>query len=124
MGESVVEELGPRMKIHLLRSRANRTQLDEMLEALGSYVKLAVDVRREVVAGGGILHADCESVLIDDGSRQQDVWGADWEPGTQQIHYEALINIRPRQDNPSMEILDPAVRDRIAQIVEPLLEGV
>jgi hypothetical protein len=33
------------MKIHLLRSRATRQQLDDMLEALGVYVKLAVDIR-------------------------------------------------------------------------------
>ena len=43
--------------------------LMEMLQSLGSYVKLAVDVRREVLAGGGELHADCEQVLLEDGSR-------------------------------------------------------
>ena len=34
-----------------------------------------------------------------------------------------MIHIRPRQANPSMEILDPQLRDRIAQIVRELLEG-
>ncbi len=112
------------MKIHLLRSRATRQQLDEMLEALGGYVKLAVDIQRGILAGGGALHADCEDVLLDDGSRQEDVWGADWIPSTQQIRYEALINIRPRQNNPAMDILDPSIRDRIAEIVTHLLGGV
>ena len=27
---------------------------------------------------GGEMHADCEAVLLEDGSRQEDVWGADW----------------------------------------------
>lgn len=112
------------MKIHLLHSRATRQQLDEMLEALGAYVKLAVDIQRGILAGGGALHADCEGVLLDDGSRQEDVWGADWIPSTQQIRYEALINIRPRQNNPAMDILDPSIRDRIAEIVTHLLGGV
>lgn len=110
--------------IHLLDSRATKQQLDEMLEALSVYVKLAVDIRREVLAGGGVLHADCEAVLLEDGSKQEDIWGADWIPSTQQIRYEALINIRPRQKNPSMKILDHSICDRIAKIVDHLLGGV
>lgn len=107
-----------------MRSRGTRQQLDEMLEALGVYVKLAVDIRRGILAGGGALHADCEAVLLDDGSRQEDIWGVDWIPSTQQIRYEALINIRPHQNNPAMKILDPAICDRVAEIVQGLLGGV
>jgi hypothetical protein len=107
-----------------LRSRATRQQLDEMLGALGVYIKLAVDVRRHILAGGGVLHADCEAVLIDDGGQQEDIWGADWIPSTQQVRYEALINIRPHQKNPSMEVLDPSIRNRIEEIVQRLLGDV
>lgn len=110
--------------IHLIRSRATRQQLDEMLEALRVYVKVAVDTRQGVLVGGGSLHADCEAVLLDEGSRQEDIWGADWIPGTQQLQYEALINIRPRQNNPTMVILDPTLRDRVRDIVHGLLGGV
>lgn len=109
--------------IHLLRSRATKQQLDEMLDTLGVYIKLAVDIRRGLLAGGGALHADCEAVLIDDGSQQEDIWGADWVPSTQEIRYEALINIRPDRDNPSMEILDLSIRNRIDEIVQGLLGG-
>jgi len=95
-----------------------------MLQVLSTYVKLAVDVQRGILAGGGTLHADCEAVLIEDGSRQEDVWGADWNPLAQQVTFESLINIRPRQQNPSLEILSPVVRERVAQIVRQLLESV
>ncbi|MBM4432002.1 MAG: hypothetical protein FJ026_16885 [Chloroflexi bacterium] len=95
-----------------------------MLQTLGFYVKLAVDVGREVLAGGGELHADCEWVLLEDGSRQEDIWGADWLPFSQEVQFEALINIRPRQSNLSMTILDPAIRARVETIVRQLLEGV
>lgn len=37
---------------------------------------------------------------------------------------ESLINIRPRQHNPSLEILDPAIRERVAQITQDLLGGI
>lgn len=110
--------------IHLIGSHASQQQIEEMLETLGTYIKLAVDIRRGVLAGGGALHADCEAVLLEDGSRQEDVWGADWIPGAQQVTFESLINIRPRQNNPSLEILDSGIRERVAEIVKPLLGGV
>lgn len=39
--------------IVLLRERATREQLAQMLEALEVYVKVAVDINRGVLAGGG-----------------------------------------------------------------------
>ena len=110
--------------IHIVRRRATPTMMSEMSRSLGSYVKLAVDVRREVLAGGGGLHADCEQILLEDGSRQEDIWGADWLPFSQEAQFEALINIRPRQNNPSMTILDSAIRARVETIAHRLLEGV
>jgi hypothetical protein len=110
--------------IHLLRSRATKQEVTEMLEDLETYIKLAVDTRNGVLAGGGSLHADCEAVLLEDGSRQEDIWGADWIPSTQQVRYEALVNIRPKHNNPSMSILDPATRDRVAAIVDSILKDV
>jgi len=110
--------------IHIIRSRATPPQVTEMLQDLGTYIKLAVDIQRGILAGGGALHADCESALLGDGSRQEDVWGADWNPASQQVSFVSLINIRPRQNNRSLEILDPAIRERVAQITQQLLGGV
>ena len=107
--------------IHVVRTRATKQQIEEMLQALGTYIKLAVDVRRGLLAGGGTLHADCESALLEDGSQQADVWGADWVPAAQQVTYESLINIRPRQNNPSLEILNPNVREQVGQITRQLV---
>ena len=110
--------------IHCIRSRASKQQMEDMLQALGTYIKLAVDIQRGVLAGGGTLHADCEAILLEDGSRQEDVWGADWNPSAQQVTFESLINIRPRQNNPSLEILDSVIRERVAEVVQRLLDGV
>ncbi len=96
----------------------------EMSEALETYVKLAVDVEKELLAGGGTLHSDCEAELLENGSEQINVWGADWFPFTQQVTFESLINIRPRQNNFSMEVEDQALRDKIESITRQLLENV
>ena len=110
--------------IHLIRERATPQQLTEMLEALEVYIKLAVDVWRGILAGGGTLHADCEAVLLEDGSQQENVWGADWFPATQQVTFEALINIRPRHGNPAMVILDPEIREHVEEVARRLLGDV
>ncbi len=73
--------------------------MQQMLEALGIYIKLAVDIERQILAGGGELHADCEEVLLADGSRQDNIWGADWHPDRQTVSYESMINIRTRVNN-------------------------
>lgn len=110
--------------IHIIRDRATSKQIGEMLEMLETYVKLAVDIERGVLAGGGVMHADCEAILLEDGSRQEFVWGADWNPSAQQVTFESLINIRPRQNNPSMEILDPKIREQVAKITVKRLGGI
>jgi len=110
------------MKVQIIRSKVTDHQVKSMLEALETYIKLAVDIEREIFTAGGMLHADCEAVLIDDGSQQENIWGADWIPSTHEIRYEALINIRPKDNNPSMTILSPDIRNRIKEIVERLMK--
>ena len=105
------------MTIHILRERATAEQVSEMLQALQTYIKLAVDIERHVVAGGGTMHADSETALLQDGSRQEDIWGADWDPLAQEVYFEALINIRPRQNNRTMIIQDPEIRQRVESLV-------
>jgi hypothetical protein len=94
------------------------------LQTLGTYIKLVVDIKLGILAGGGVLHADCESVLLENGSQQEDLWGADWNPSSQQVTFESLINIRPRQNNLSLEVLDPEIRQRISEITINFLGGI
>ena len=107
--------------IHIIRDHSTPEQMKEMLQMLQTYVKLAVDIKRGILAGGGAMHADCEAVLLDAESQQEFIWGADWDPTAQQVTFESLINIRPRQNNPSMQILDPEIRDKVAEITIRLL---
>ena len=109
--------------IHVIATgQATPEQLQEMLEAMQTYVKVAVDVRRRVLAGGGATHVDCESVLLEQGSQDGDVWGADWHPDKQDIQFEALLNLRPKQGNHSLSIVDPRVRGTVETIVRERLE--
>ncbi|MCP4286588.1 MAG: hypothetical protein GY792_19435 [Gammaproteobacteria bacterium] len=107
----------------IIRETASPEQIAHISKQFGSnFIKLAVDVTREVLAGGGELHADCEQALLEDGSQQVNIWGADWHPETRTVTFESLINIRPRQQNFSMDVQDQALCNRIEKIVRRLLE--
>jgi hypothetical protein len=109
--------------ILVIREAATADQLRQMLESLSLYIKVAVDIRQGILAGGGILHADCEAALLETGCRQEDIWGADWIPDEREVRFEALINIRPRQGNRTMAIQDPGIQGKIERIVLDLLEA-
>ncbi len=66
------------------------------------------------------MHADCEAMLLEDGSRQKDVWGANWIPTSQTIEFEALINIHPSQQNLSMTIQDSLIKNKVEIIAREL----
>lgn len=93
-----------------------------MLETLESYIKVAVDIERQILAGGGVMHADCEEVLLQSGSRQANIWGGDWIPKGKKVEFHSLINIRPRQNNRSMEIKDPNIRKQVEMVIRKLLD--
>ena len=84
-------------------------------------VKIVVDIEKEIVALGGELHADAETLLIEQGSNPKAVWGANfypWHEAENRLEFTALINIRPKQDNFSMEIMDQRIKLKMTEIVE------
>jgi Protein of unknown function (DUF5674) len=109
--------------IHILRAPATPDQITDMLRANRFYIKTVVDIHRRILAGGGEIHSDCENLLLNNGSQQTDIWEASWNPLTQEIFYESMVNLRPRQ-NRSMEILDPSIRDEVKQVIQRLLGGI
>jgi hypothetical protein len=86
----------------------------------GNLVKAVVDVERRIIAVDGELHADEEGLLLENGSRQEDLWGINIYPdldGPERIEFDSFINIRPSRGNRSRGVDDPAVRDKVIQTV-------
>jgi len=110
--------------IVLLSKKATDIELSAMQEVYSGFIKIAVDIRRKVLVGGGEMHSDCESVLLEDGSQQEDIWGANWYPVEQLVEFESLINIRPTQGNRGIVIQDEQIRQAVAAITEELLGGI
>lgn len=112
-------------EIVILRDPVPKETLRRLVDDLfGDMVKFVADLEHDRIAIGGELHADAEAVLLEAGSRQQDLWGANYYPGTSPadcIEYTSLINIRPGQANPGMELMDPELRRRVMELTHRLI---
>ena len=114
------------MNIKIIDKKMSNAELREIArEFYGSMIKGVVDIDRAVLAMGGEYHMDANLVLIENGSKQQDVWGFNWyfeKEGDERIEYVSLINIRPKQNNRTMNVQDINLRDNMKNIILKYLE--
>ena len=113
------------MKIQIIREPISVSEVQALAQEIyGDVVKGVADIDREVIALGGEWHMDANKILVEEGSSQEHIWGFKIYPdkrGNDAVEYISLINIRPHQENRSMEIADPAIRDTIRRILQQLI---
>jgi hypothetical protein len=105
----------------IIRAKIDSETREKIAEDLKGYIKIVVDVRRKILAAGGEKHVDGEQLLLEDGSLQEDLWGAGLDLETDEMDFDSLINLRPMQ-NRSREILDEEIRKKVAWVIEYLLK--
>ncbi len=105
----------------IIRNKADDDIRAKIAEDLGGYVKVVVDIRKKILAAGGELHVDGEKILLEDGSKQADLWGGGIDFETGDIDFDSMINIRPGQGNKSREVLDQKIRKQMEAIIMKLL---
>jgi len=97
------------------------TELKDMAaQGFGNMVKAVVDIEGECVALDAELHADLESLLLENGSQQKNLWGINIYPemtGGEFIEFDSMINMRPSHGNSSRGVEDAKVRQRIVEVV-------
>lgn len=113
------------MTPYIIEGTVTREKLRELAkEYHRPLVKAVVDIAREIVAVGGEMHADEESLLLSNGSRQEDLWGINlWpdEPSDQWVEFDSMINLRPGQNNNSRGVEDEVLRMKIFAIVRKIV---
>lgn len=113
-------------KIIIVKQKILSKTLNSYLGApFKKMIKITVDVKKNIIALGGEMHADSEKVLLEEGSKQEDVWGANLYPLQdidKRIEFTSLINIRPSQDNLSMEILSIEIQNHIKKTINDLIQ--
>ncbi len=99
----------------------------ELKSKYGSLVKAVVDVERAVMIAGMTMHSDGEETLLEQGSKQADLWGINLhlqESGDEWVEYDSVINLRPSQGNNSRGVDNPQIRKKIRDIVDGLVKQI
>lgn len=108
----------------VLEQRIEADVLRRLVDRFEDMVKFVVDVERKLIAIGGEMHSDAEQVLLESGSRQADLWGANYYPGRGRegcVEFTSFINIRPSAGNRGMEVQDEALRAKVREITFALV---
>lgn len=106
------------MGVVLISQIVKDEDLKTAREEYGDYVKVVVDVETGAMTIGGEWHADGEKLLIEGGSKQNNLWGGGVDIKEGKIETIALINLRPNQGNNSQDILDQEARKKFIKMVK------
>lgn len=103
-------------------------EIKEMADKMfGNLVKAVVDIEKEVMAIDIELHADAQALLLENGSKQENLWGINIYPEKEKIdpdfiEFDSVINIRPSQHNRSRGVDNLEIREKILKIANKLIE--
>jgi hypothetical protein len=99
-------------------------EIQKLREQYTGYIKTVIDVEKKICSAGCDRHFESEKILLDQGSKQDNVWGGGIDLETMTIDSNSFINIRPNQGNTSNEIQDPAVRRSFEEITKYFFQDI
>lgn len=112
-------------KIKIITDKISLAELKEIAkERFGDMIKVVVDIEKAIMAIGGEMHADEEMIMLENGSKQENLWGINIYPdnvGQDFVEFDSMINIRPRQNNRSRGVENEEIREKILSVVGRLI---
>lgn len=114
--------------MELITTSISIDTLKKMAEKMyHNLVKAVVDIEQGIMVVDAELHADQEAYLLEQGSKQENLWGINIYPehinkNDDWLEFDSMINIRPNQGNRSRSVENEKVRQKIQSIVEKLIQ--
>ena len=112
--------------MEIITDKISVEELQEMADKMfGNLIKAVVDIEKEVMAIDGELHADEQALLLENGSKQENLWGINIyleKIDEDFIEFDSVINIRPSQQNRSRGVDNPEIRKKILKVVNKLVQ--
>lgn len=93
-------------------------EISKLRERFDTYIKTVIDVDKKICSAGCDRHFESEQILLNEGSKQSDLWGGGIDTETLIIDYNSMINIRPADDNNSNEIQDKNLREKFESLTK------
>jgi len=104
----------------IIEGKISKSELQAMAQDMfGNLVKAVVDIEKGIMAVDAELHADLEALLLERGSKQENLWGINLYPeleGDDFVEFDSMINIKPRQNNRSRGVEDQEIRNKIISV--------
>lgn len=99
-------------------------EIKKLREQFDSYIKTVIDIEKRICSAGCDRHFESEKILLDQGLKQENIWGGGIDLETKTIDSNSFINIRPTQANTSNEIQDPSIRKSFEEITKYFFEDI
>ncbi|MEX2033225.1 MAG: DUF5674 family protein [Candidatus Colwellbacteria bacterium] len=114
------------MEIKIVKDPLSLEELRELAKAgFGNLVKAVVDIEKSIMAVGGELHADEETLLIEkEGSSREYTWGINLYPdreGNELIEFDSVINIKPAFGNRTRGVESEETQNKIREVIKNLV---
>jgi len=93
-----------------------KDEIETLREEFDVYIKTVIDLDKKVCSAGANRHFESEKILLDQGSRQSDLWGGGIDLETKVIDFNSFINIRPTDKNMSNEIQSADLRIKFEEL--------
>jgi len=93
-----------------------KEEIKELRALFDIYIKTVIDLEKRICSAGADRHFESEKILLDEDSRQSDVWGGGIDIETKTIDCNSFINVRPGDNNASNEIQDQKIRKQFEEL--------
>jgi len=87
-----------------------KVEIEKLQEQFGTYIKTVIDVENKICSAGSDRHFESENLLLDQGSKQGNIWSGGIDISSKSIDFNSFINIRPNDKNNSNEIQSEKIR--------------
>ena len=95
-----------------------KEEIQKLSEEFDNYIKTVININKKICSAGAHLHFENEQILLKLGSNQSDLWGGGIDLETMTVDNNAMINLRPTDNNLSNEIQDPKKRKAFEKLTK------
>ena len=93
-------------------------QIDQLAAEFEVYIKTVLDLENKICSAGMNRHFEGEQLLLQQGSKQRNIWGGGIDLETKEIDFSSFINIRPRDNNTKNDIQSEEIRKQYGELTK------
>lgn len=93
-------------------------EIERLKEEYEVYIKTVIDIDKKICSAGMNMHFEGEQILLDQGSKQNNIWGGGVDLETKEIDFNSFINIRPKDNNTKNEIQSEKIKEEYLKLTK------